>query len=224
MYHHRWLALTLIAFGFTIHCALAASIGRPPTLAPAPAISEEERILASFKAKAAQFERFLANQPRLLVYQNYLISPTGFLYYHVRLTLLSLGFDVQRSDSLVSPFVGYLYLHYEVEDTTSCSDDVANMPQVSAVLQIPKMGMRGIGYSTYQKAMARADTCWAMAQRDTVQEVRLSFVYQDGRWVFKDAVGTKDHKPQKWLMAAMGRLVDPSHRHSDNQAWEDLVR
>jgi hypothetical protein len=82
----------------------------------------------------------------------------------------------------------------------------------------------GIGYTTDEKAMAHFPDCFQRGPRQSLGNVRLSFAYQDGRWMLKDALLTKDRSQAKWLLAALGRAEPPYHRVADNQAWEALIK
>src|SRR5882724_329578 len=120
---HLRYTLTALAFSLALSAlpwARAAAPAKRPALAPAPGPTEGERALALFKAKTEQFQRFLAQEPLFLTKEDVSKSATGVLYYHVRIKLLKSALDVQRSDSLVSPFMGYLDLTYEKETNQSC--------------------------------------------------------------------------------------------------------
>jgi hypothetical protein len=207
------IALTL---GFTLSTLPWAGITAPakrsaPATPHTPAPTEDERAMALFKAKVEQFQRFLSQDPVILIKQDFSTSPTGVTYYHLRVKLLESGFDVQRSNSLVSPFIGYLYLTYNTERTTSCGDMIGATRE-------------SIGYTTYEKAMAHAPDCFQRGRSSSPQNVRMNFAYQDGRWVLKDARHTKDNNQATWLLAALGWTVPPYHRVADNQAWESLIK
>jgi hypothetical protein len=86
------------------------------------------------------------------------------------------------------------------------------------------VGRHTYGYTTYEKAMAHARDCFQRTRSSPVHNVRLIFAYQDGRWVFKDAIHTKDNQKAGMLLAALGRADPPYHRVPDNQAWEVLIQ
>jgi hypothetical protein len=216
---HLQYALTVVALGVALHALLwkgtvISAQRSAPAPPPAPAPTEAERALALFKAKAEQVQRFLAQEPMYLSKQDFKDSPTREIYYHIRVRLLESGFDVQRSDSLVSPFLGYLDLTLAREETIECGDVAINYS---------KIGRYVFGHSTYEKAMARVHDCFRRA-RAPIEHVRLTFAYQNGRWVFKDAILTKDNKKEGLLLAALGRAEPPHHRVADNQAWEALIQ
>jgi hypothetical protein len=185
---HLQYSVTVLALGVALNALLWKGTAVPaqrsaPAPPPTSAPTEAERALSLFKAKSEQFQRFLALTPVFLSNQDFSKSPTGEIYYHVRIKLLESSFDVQRSDSLVSPFIGYLNLVYEEEDTTSCGD---------VVITYPAMRSRDVyGYTTYEKAMAYAHDCFQRRRNPPVEDMRLTFAYQDGRWVFKDAIRPK---------------------------------
>jgi hypothetical protein len=212
---HRRYALMVLTFGFALSTGFWTETAVPatrsaPTTPPAPAPTEAERALALFKAKAEQFQRFLAQEPVFLSKQDFSKSPTGVIYNHLRVKLLESGFDVQRSDSLVSPFIGYLYLTYARDTNGACGDIVS-------------VDRTALGYSTYEKATANARDCF-QPSRFGIENTRLTFAYQDGRWTFKNAIRTKYNDTDSWWLAALGRPEPPWHRVADNRAWEALIQ
>jgi hypothetical protein len=134
---HLRYTLTALAFGLAVS-------GLPWT-GTAAADSEAERALARFKAKAEQFQHFFAQNPMILSKQDFTQSPTGKSYSHVRLTLLDSGFDVQRTNSLVSPFIGYLSLTCVAENTDTCGD----------IIIYSKTGREKVQRDVYGSNMAR---------------------------------------------------------------------
>ena len=217
--HLRYPVIAL-ALGLTLSTLPWAGIAAPakrsaPATPNAPAPTEDERAMALFKAKVEQFQRFLSQEPVILLKQNFPDSPTGITYYHLRIKLLESGFDVQRSASLVSPFIGYLSLTYNTERNINCGD---------MIVTYPGGARHSYGYTTYEKAIAHAIDCFQHGQSSSPENVRLSFAYQDGRWVLKDARYTKDNKQAPWLLAALGLTAPPYLRVADNQAWEALMK
>jgi len=182
---------------------LAAFISLISTTANAD--NEADQALTLFKAKVGQFERFFAQEPTILYKQIFSHSPTGFLYYHIRINLQKITFDVQRSNSLVSPYIGFIYLSYEREDNQTCGDTVVG------------------GYSTYEKAIENATGCFHPSKYSTIEDVRIAFAFQDGHWVYKDVIRVKYNIVSLPLAAAFGNPVAPGLRVDDNRAWEELV-
>ena len=188
--HLRYPVIAL-ALGFTRSTLPWAGIAAPakrsaPATPPAPAPTEDERALALFKAKVEQFQRFLSRTPVILLKQDFSISPTGVTYNHARITLLdkrlrraALRLPRQSVDRLPPPDL-------QQEKTLSCGDVVTDYG--------PPLGRSEYGYSTYEKAMAHISDCFKR-QHSSPEEVRLTFAYQDGRWVFKDAIHTTKYKP-----------------------------
>jgi hypothetical protein len=189
-----------------------------PTWTGAAALDNEaERALALFKAKAEQFQHFFAQKPMILSKQDFTQSPTGKSYSHVRLTLLDSGFDVQHTNSLVSPFIGYLSLTCVAENTNKCGDIV-----IYSKVGREKVQRDVYGYSTREKAIAGVRDC-LKPTNTPLGPVRFTFAYQDGRWVFKDVLRVNHNKRDTFFLAALGLAEPPYHRVADNQAWETLI-
>jgi hypothetical protein len=169
-----------------------------------------------FKTKAEQLQRFLVQKSVFLSKEDFRASPTGQLYYHMRLTFLRSHVDIQRSDSLVSPFIGYLKLVYAEEDTKSFGDLMLfhGNGKIERILH---------GFTTYEGAMARAHNSFHPKPSAVVELVDLTFAYQDRRWMFKDAIRPKDNQRDGRLHAALGRAEPPHHRVAGNLAWEALI-
>jgi hypothetical protein len=196
----------------TLACGLVLSVW--PLWAATP---EDEQALALLKTKAEQFQRFLLQKPVFLSKEDFRASPTGQLYYHVRLMFLRSHVDMQRSNSLASQFLGYLKLVYAEEDTRSCGDLMLfhGNGKIERILH---------GFTTYEGAMAYAHNCFHPKPNAIAEQRDLTFLYQDGRWIFKDAIRPKDNHRDGQLLAALGRAEPPHHRVADNLAWEALVK
>ena len=210
--------VTAMALGLSLSALPWIGIAAPakrsaPTAPPGPAPTEDERALALFKAKAEQFQRFLAQEPLILDKQDFSKSPTGVIFHHVRIRLLESSIDVQRSDSLISPFIGYLNLIYQTDNTIKCGDMVIHYSSGNSNVH---------GYTTFEKAMSRIHDCFQPLGFS--DNVRLIFAYQDGRWVFKDAIRTENNGKAQLLLTALGRPAPGRYHLADNQAWESLIK
>jgi hypothetical protein len=167
----------------------------------------------SLKVKVSQFEHFFAQEPTLLYKQTFGHSPTGVLYYYIRATLKKIAFDVQQSGSLVSPYIGYIYLTYEQPNNQSCGDQASEFRSSGRMVH---------GFSTYEKAREYANTCFQPSKYPP-EEVRIAFAFQDGQWVYKDVIRVQHNNVDLALAAAFGYPVSPGLRVDDNRAWEQLV-
>jgi hypothetical protein len=183
-------------------------------------LTEEERAVALFKEKTKKFQDFLASKPVFLDKQDLSKSPTGFVYTHYRFKLNDISLNVKRSDSLISPFIGYIDLIYEIDANKQCGDIVDEKQQYSERYEW--------GYSTYEKAMAHAYDCFNPRRSGSrifpPDDVQLTFAYQEGRWVFKDAIRTKYNNRDRLLLGALGRPEPGQYKLDDNQRWETLIK
>jgi hypothetical protein len=188
--------------------------------ASSPTLSEEERAVALFKEKTKKFQDFLASKPVFLDKQDFSKSPTGFVYTHYRFKLNDISLNVKRSDSLISPFIGYIDLIYDLDASKQCGDIVDAKQQYSERYEW--------GYSTYEKAMAHAYDCFNPHRSGSLifppDNVQLTFAYQEGMWVFKDAIRTKYNNRAILLLRALGKPEPGQYRLDDNQRWEALIR
>jgi hypothetical protein len=183
-------------------------------------LTEEERAVALFKEKTKKFQDFLASKPVFLDKQDLSKSPTGFVYTHYRFKLNDINLNVKRSNSLISPFIGYIDLIYEIDANKQCGDIVDEKQQYSERYEW--------GYSTQEKAIAHAYDCFNPHRAGSLifppNEVQLIFAFQVGKWVFKDAIRTKHNNRDRLLLGALGRPEPGQYKLDDNQRWEALIK
>ncbi len=163
----------------------------------------------AFIRKSNKISKFLSSNQSILSVNNYANSPSGKAYSYTSVKLLNSKINVIKTDSLVTPFLGYLTIEYKVQDNKQCGDiDKEN------------------GYSTYDRAFAYKGKC--LTESDYfIRETKLTFAYQDDKWIFKEAIQVKNdgvvvepELPDFILANAFGYSRD---RLKENSAWEKLI-
>jgi hypothetical protein len=187
---------------------------------PSELINEEKRAVKLFKEKADKVRIFFDSKPVSLDKQDFSRSPTGVVYTHYRFNILDININVRKSDSLISPFVGYIDLTYTTDENKKCGDITSEKTQYSEI--------HYWGYSTYERAKSHINDCFYPHSVGTLifppENTQLTFAYQDGHWVFKDAIRTKYSKRDRLLLGALGRPEPGQYKLEDNQKWENLIK
>jgi hypothetical protein len=187
---------------------------------PSEPINEEKRAVKLFKEKAEKIMTFFNSKPVSLDKQDFSNSQTGVVYTHYRFNMLDININVRKSDSLISPFIGYINLIYTTDENKECGDITSEKTQYSEIVHW--------GYSTYEKAISHTNDCFRPHSVGTQifppANTQLTFAYQDGHWVFKDAIRTKYDKRDRILLGALGRPEPGQYKLADNQKWENLIK
>jgi hypothetical protein len=167
----------------------------------------------SMKTKADKFKSFFASNPKLIDMQSYSKSPTGFIYAINMLKPSGIAYDVQKTDSLVSPFSGYIEVKYQEWDNSKCAD-------------------KNYHYTTKEAAKANdVERCYTnlahySGEINPEYTVRFHFAYQDGVWVFKDLQGSYygGSRLTNDIYAALGIPTSGRGLSEENKFWEQLVK
>ena len=186
--------------------------------------TENQTALQKFREKSAKIQEFMSTKKTILVKQDFSGSPTGLSYHYARIKLVDVSLDVQKSNSLISPLIGYIYLTHTREENKGCGD----------IIDASKYGTTYYGYSTYEKALVYKQDCFrpypggseltnpSPSPYSNV-DTKLVFSYQNNRWIFKDAILPEDNSQYQFWLATVGKPTFPWHRSDDNQLWEDLM-
>jgi hypothetical protein len=185
-------------------------------------LTENQIALQNFREKAAKIQDFMSTKKTILVKQNFSESPTGLSYHYARIKLVDISLDVQKSNSLISPLVGYIYLTHTREENKGCGD----------LVDASKYGTAYYGYSTYEKALVYKQDCFRSYPREFELtnpypypnvSTKLVFSYQNNHWIFKDAILPENNSQYQFWLATVGKPALPWYRSADNQSWEDLM-
>jgi hypothetical protein len=167
---------------------------------------EDKTAVRSFTQKANRIYNFMGTKPLIVGVSTDSISPSGVAYKLSQAEVLDSSMNVERTNSLITPYLGYLTITYRLEFNKTCGD----LPDKK-------------GYSTYAKAVADKNNCFQTTESQ-IRKAKITFAYQSNRWIFKDAsqLGSSDLNdfPDYVLLEAFGHWGD---RAKENAKWEKLI-
>jgi hypothetical protein len=193
-----------------------------PYLCIAAKAESSKNVTQSFKKKVEHFKEFFSKMPKALSAQPFPKSPSGSVFSFYKYRMVDLSFDVQKSDSLISPFIGYIYLTYEEWDNNKCGDVSVSYPVSRETVYC--------GYSTDSKAKNNDNSeCYQRSKLTgkslrPEEEIKFIFAYQENRWVFKDVIRVEYNIPDIVISTALGKPVGPGRYREENKFWEELVK
>ena len=176
--------------------------------------------LSSFKLIVGKFNTFFAAGPRKAIMKTSSgYSPTGEFVIE-EYSAQDIAYDVEKTNSLVSPYSATIQMNIIGKANSSCGD-------------LKHAGV-AYGWSSVKGALSAIDRaeCYRYTPiegKPTVYAVKLVFAFQDGRWVFKDAIQTE--YANRWLLGQslfgnetypMTRFLEPEAQ-ALNSVWRDLV-
>lgn len=177
--------------------------------------------LSSFRQIVKRFNTFFAAGPQKLIWQLNEGSSPKFAILEFRGQ--DIAYDVQQTNSLVSPYSAVINMNVVGKSNQSCGD--IRSPYTSSA----------IGWSTVNGALSSVDRSecyknWPLEKEPTVYSVRFTFAFQDGRWVFTDAIDAQRGDKFELFLSIFGnanyppvvtRFSEPEAQQL-NAAWRDL--
>ena len=171
----------------------------------------QQQIISSFKKKVEEIKHFFRTEPKILGMQSAAgYSPSGRIYYYSKYILDGLSYDIQRTNSLVSPFTAYVDVSHTDMKTTLCGD--------------VEMALQNRFFSSLEKARENRDNSSCYEPRiDRLVTVRFYYAYQDQKWVFKEV------SEQGSFVSSISAVLNKKHHHAarhtfdDNDPWRKLV-
>ena len=174
---------------------------------------EDKKAMSLFEEQVNKFEKFFSSNPKLLVKQSYHDSPTGYIFFYERFDDYKISYDIKKSDSLVSPYIGYLTVSHLETTSKKCGD------------------FKGYGdekyFSTIELSRQKKEdkSCYKPLIVGGT-EVRLSskfiFAFQKEQWVYKDVVNDYN-EPDSMFYAAFGKSDGRWFCVEDNDFWKKLI-
>ena len=170
------------------------------------ASKEDKTAVKSFTQKANKIYNFMKTKPLIVSVSPHSISSSGVAYQLNQSEVLDSSINVEGTNSLTTPYLGYITLTYRLEFNETCGD----LPDKK-------------GYSTYAKAVADKNNCFQKTESQ-IRKVKITFAYQYNRWIFKDAsqLGSSNLNdfPDFVLLGAFGHW---GNRTKENAKWEKLI-
>ncbi len=148
--------------------------------------SPEARALYDFIKIDNDFSAFFSTNPMFVSKEDTRVARglyTADIVYNINHTeFISMNYDVRKTDSLISPFAGYIDVEYNEKRNGSCGDVYMRDSKIGA-----------IGYSNIDAALRKASdgSCFKILMS---RIVRYEFAYQNGKWVLKNIRDIRNNK------------------------------
>jgi hypothetical protein len=158
-----------------------------------PTVSEEARALKNFERIVDDFSKYFATNPKFVSKEadseRYSFYTAKIIYTIHQQVLKNVSFDVRKTDSLVSPFAGYIDVEFIRKNNVNCGDVFFRSSPPGPV----GSPTGPIGYSNIHIALNRAneDSCFKSLTSTTD---RYEFAYQNSRWVLKSIKSIRDKR------------------------------
>ena len=184
------------------------------------AFCDQGQIVSDFEKKVDLYNKFFSTEPTVLLKETYSKSPTGLIFFYDKVKINKITYDVKNSDSLVSPYIGYIHVDY-TGIRSNCGDIE------SALLKV---------FSNLNDAISNKnkDLCFAITSKPIAKgskvhtdnvvnwKVTYTFAYQKNQWKFKDV--KYSNGKDEWLFnTAMctGKTWRPCLEQ--NALWKSLI-
>lgn len=204
----------------------------PEKTAPAPPDP-----LSSFQLVVKKFTDFFSGGPRKLA-EGGLYN--GKLFAISEYTGQDIAYDVEKTSSLVSPYSATIQMNVVGKDNRSCGDIRVSRykDDITGAELLAGTGNEvvGEGWSSIQGALSAMDRkeCYTyspLPKKPTLYGVKFVFAFQEGKWVFRDAVGT-NYAPGISLtfLSLWANGTSPVTHFTESEAqtlnspWENLIK
>jgi|GEM_PF-4906487 len=171
--------------------------------------NNDEKAISSFEKHVSIFKKFFATKPKYLEKQSYDGSPSGYIYFWVRFDNAQISYDVQKTNSLISPYMGYITVIHDEFESNKCGDFNTYDTNRS--------------YST--RDLARKDkennSCYSEVPSAGTKYV---FALQKGVWVFKDMINNYNNKTHPRFLPLVGQSGGGRFPVKDNDFWKALLQ
>jgi hypothetical protein len=184
--------------------------------------------LSSFKLAVGRFNTFFAAGPRkMIVAEPFHRSVSGRVVTIYQYSAQDISYDVEKTNSLVSPYLATIQMNTTVKSNDSCGGDVKGPNGMG--------GESPLGWSTVKAALA-ADRleCYSYGVEGppVVWVLKLVFAFQDGKWMFSNAIFAADGTKCERFLSIFGNVDNPAvttrfpepEAQALNSVWRDLVR
>jgi hypothetical protein len=181
--------------------------------------------LSSFQLVVKKFTVFFSAGPRKLIFK---ASYHDAKFFRVNaFSGRNIAYDVQKTNSLVSPYLATIQIKLIDKDNSFCGD-----------VKSPGGGINefSLGWSTINGAISAIDRpeCYIPDQFSMEHIVKFVFAFQEGQWAFTDVVDVNTTATAPTLrplfMSIFGDGAYPVTRFSEpgaqalNSTWRDLVQ
>ena len=157
---------------------------------PALARDDAQAALASFREIAARYQSFFATPRYEIVNVKDASIGSGSAYWAEVYAAKSVVFDVQHTESLISPFIAYVEVVF--------IDSTANRPCGTYPSAYTSGVYKGWDSAASAIASTKRPECWPTREMYDYP-MRFNYAYQDGHWVLKSVIRQNSGKPERGL-------------------------
>ena len=170
----------------------------------------QEEVISSFEKQVDKFQKFFSSKPKFLEKQSYKGSPTSYIFFYNRFDSCNISYDIQKTDSLISPYMGYINVRYRASESMNCGDFIGlHEKQQFTTLDLAR-----------QK---RDDESCYIEVMDITYGAKFVFAFQKKKWVYKEVINTYSNKPDPLFSTAFGIATAPKLYVEDNNFWKRLI-
>jgi hypothetical protein len=183
--------------------------------------SDQDRAIQTFKIIAAKFSEFFKSPQKLIYKQSFSESPTGINVEVIEYHCSNISYDINITESLISPYVGYVDLELSSLSNCACGN-------VSYTVGAYK---RITGWDNEKDALDNVNgkDCYKQqfdisGKLDEIQKdnVRVNYAYQNNKWIFKNVSSTPISNAFN-IISAPGVKLQDSSSFKFNSPWVKLV-
>lgn len=189
---------------------------------------DQKQALDSFNSIVNKFSDFIKSPQKLIYKQTFSKSPSGFVVEILEYSGSNLSYDIKKTESIVSPFVGFIEIDFISKNNSACGN-------VSYTLTKYK---HCVGWDTEKGALDNAISpkCYepqidvtGKPESSFVDRVRFTFAYQNNNWVFKSVDRPNYGNSELAISGALGLYPDPvlpltnKESREFNEKWLTLI-
>lgn len=198
---------TLLAqFGLAMVLGTSSVAWSDPQTPQAAPVNESDRALASFKPIVKRYQSFLSTSPKVFCSFPH---GDGYYYFTEQYVLSDLSYDIEKTNSLVSPFTAVI----DAKVTTRGNEKAGDF----------KVSSDGLGWLSRDAAKAAMNNNATFGPRVTEPiSIWFSFAYQDGEWVLKSVERADRGNRDREVSAALG--LTHGNTTAENAHWKALLK
>jgi hypothetical protein len=135
---------------------------------------KQEEVISFFEKRVAIFENFFSSKPKWLRKEASQSSPTGYIHYYIVYDNIKISYDVRKTDSLISPYMGYITVKCKMTPSIKCRD---------ATIESARKNRENEGCYDHMLPLFEP-------------ELKFIFAYQKNDWIFKEVLANNTHTYQ----------------------------
>ena len=154
--------------------------------------ASEKDVLSSFESIISKLDEFVSASPVALISREQeRFSPSGKINYLLKFEIVGLAYDIQKTNSLVTPYTGYIVVSLKVQSNAKYGDVKYGDVRSKSFEPDKKVEYNwGFQYAEDAEKVKKFDSCTIRSKYledpRCSGDVKLLYVYQGGKWVFKE--------------------------------------